>query len=141
MRICLECEKRETCTELCRDMKKELKNVEVYQRETQHIVIPDDKDPHDDDKIVRKMVKQKEGFYRDIVTGDAIQNIELIYYLNKQGKKPSEIAYHLPCSVQYIRRVINLLGKLKKSYKHPKRLIKEVYRVSKSTRVRGKNKK
>jgi len=134
---CKNCPKRDTCTEPCEWLKSELKKVTRYQREIQHIN-KSDEDPHDDDKAILKEDKAcLDAFYRDILTGDSQQLIELIYYLDKQGKTTPEIAYHLPCSNRYIRKVKFALVELKKRYKQPKRLIKAVSLMLKNTRVRG----
>ena len=132
MQTCLDCPKRSECTEPCEWLEAELKKVTYYQRETQHIRIPDDNDPHDDDKVIRKVIEQDEGFYRDVISGIRHKKlVEMIYYLHNQNKSPTEISYHLPCSRQYINQVVILIVQLKESYKRKESLLNNVYKMLK----------
>ena len=116
--LCSDCDKRDSCVELCDDMRQELKKVTHKQRESQ--VAEDFED-----------FVSKDAFYRDVLVKGSLITIKNIYYLHRQGKSQSEIAYHLPCSRQYISRVVKIIVQLKKRHKQPKRLIEAAHRMLK----------
>lgn len=90
---CKKCKKRDKCTELCATC---LEYVNQDQVDLNPIVYYM-RDLHNIEE------KQEWGNIR-IDNSDKL--IAIIIFLYKEGKSTREIAYHLPCSQQYISKII-----------------------------------
>ena len=84
---CLDCPKRSECTEPCEWLKAKLKEVTVPQRK-QDI-------PFDEECMLPVEWPETEPELKT-----------LIIQMHLDGYSSLEIAYHLPCSGQYIRKVV-----------------------------------
>jgi len=95
--LCETCEKREYCTELCPEAEAYVNQDHVPQK---HL-------------IPSKPIKlSMEDWYEQNTTWDysgdkytSSELKELIIKLHKDGLNQLEIAYHLPCSQQYIQQI------------------------------------
>ena len=94
LKFCIECDKRKECTELCKKAEEYVSQDNVVQTEY----------------ISTKSYHSLENFYDNNVVWNRV-NINknriknLIMQLTEDGKSTTNIAYMLPCSTSYIRRI------------------------------------
>lgn len=104
MELCSTCIKRESCEKLCKEAEKYVN--QDYVSQTEYIT-------------TSKPTQSIENLYDNDFVWNRV-NIEkrkiksLIIAMLKDGKSNSEIAYHLPCSTSYIRRIRRKWVKSKK---------------------------
>jgi hypothetical protein len=99
VRTCEECPKRETCVEPCEWLKNELKKV-TKARNKQEGSFNDYMEPEE------WPTRDIPSRCRDRTQDHHFQLKKLIIQLYLDGYSSREIAYHLPCSDRYVRKVV-----------------------------------
>ena len=97
--VCQDCSKRSKCTELCKEFENYVNQDHVAQQE----LIPS--------------IELLDLDYDSCFDGEDLSKLppsalkRLILALHKDGMSDHEIAYHLPCSRQYISKIISVATK------------------------------